>query len=67
MDRNIVHEPVAEATFSVFKDAEGSWYLEIDTYGSATRKMPGKKSQSIQFGPDTLAQLKAILQDLQEL
>ena len=62
MDRNVVHEPVADATFSVFRDAEGRSYLQIDTYGSATRKMPGKKSQSLQFGPDALAQLRTILE-----
>lgn len=26
-------------------------YLQIDTYGSKTRKAPGKKSQSIRFAP----------------
>ena len=33
MDRNVVHEPVADATFSVFQDGDGRSYLQIDTYG----------------------------------
>ncbi len=36
-------------------------YLQIDTYGSATRKIPGKKSQSIRFSPEAIDQLKEIL------
>lgn len=66
MDRNAVHDPVADATFSVFHDSEGRSYLQIDTYGSAKRKMPGKKSQSIQFGPEALEQLRAILRALSD-
>ena len=38
-------------------------YLQIDTYGSKTRKMPGKKSQSIRFAPKAIAQLKTLLQE----
>lgn len=37
-------------------------YLQIDTYGSKTRKIPGKKSQSIRFAPEAIAQLKALLE-----
>ena len=60
----MVHEPVADATFSVFDDGDGRSYLQIDTYGSLKRKMPGKKSQSLQFGPEALAQLRMILEDI---
>jgi hypothetical protein len=64
MDRNAVHEPVTDATFAVFQDDEGRSFLQIDTYGSYGRKYVGKKSQSLQFGPDALKQLRAILDGL---
>jgi hypothetical protein len=64
MDRNAVHDPVGEATFTVFQDGDGRSYLQIDTYGSTTRKLVGKKSQSLQFGPDALRQLREILDSL---
>ena len=64
MDRNAVHAPVKDATFSVFEDENGRSYLQIDTYGSPTRKLVGKKSQSLQFGPDALRQLRQILDSL---
>lgn len=40
---------------------DGKKYLQLDTYGSASRQKPGKKSQSIQFGPEAIQQLKEIL------
>lgn len=46
MNTNI-HEPVA-ADYSVFRTRDNT-YFQIDTYGSAERKMRGKCSQSIQF------------------
>jgi hypothetical protein len=64
MDRNAVHEPVTDATFAVFQDDEGRSFLQIDTYGSSARKYVGKKSQSLQFGPDALKQLRTILDGL---
>ena len=30
-------------------ERDGKSYLQLDTYGSADRKIPGKVSQSIQF------------------
>ncbi len=60
MDRNSVHGTV-DATYSSFQDKSGVKYLQIDTYGSRTRKIPGKKSQSIQLGPEAQRQLKDIL------
>jgi hypothetical protein len=64
MDRNAVHEPVTDATYSVFQDSDGRAYLQIDTYGSTTRKLVGKKSQSMQFGPEALRQLREILRSI---
>jgi hypothetical protein len=61
MDVNFIHGE-ADCTFTIFTDEHGKKYLQVDTYGSATRQHVGKKSQSLQFGPEALAQLKNILQ-----
>ncbi|NTU70987.1 MAG: hypothetical protein HGB10_04095 [Coriobacteriia bacterium] len=50
-----------EATYTVVNDDSGDKMLQVDTYGSADRAIPGKKSQSIRFAPEAIAQLKAIL------
>ena len=50
----------ADGTYSRVT-SRGERYLQIDTYGSRQRKMPGKKSQSIRFAPEAVEQLKAIL------
>jgi hypothetical protein len=47
-----------ECTYSLVKDKDGTRYLQIDTYGSSERKIEGKKSQSIRFSPDAVAELK---------
>jgi hypothetical protein len=52
----------AEGTYSIVEDKNGKC-LQIDTYGSNTRKIPGKKSQSIRFAPEAIQQLKVLLQD----
>jgi hypothetical protein len=48
-------------TFSIITDDQGKRYLQIDTYGSAKRRIPGKKSQSLRFTPEAIEQLKDIL------
>lgn len=63
-DRNTVHQPVTDATFAVFQDDTGRSFLQIDTYGSSLRKYVGKTSQSLQFGPEALKQLRVILDGL---
>ena len=50
-----------EGTYSVVTDGEGRRYLQIDTYGSAERKLAGKKSQSIRFSKEALQQLRQIM------
>ena len=47
-----------DCTYSIVDER----YLQIDTYGSKTRKIPGKKSQSIRFALEAIAQLKTLLQ-----
>jgi len=51
----------AECTYSVVQKQDGR-YLQIDTYGSKERMIPGKKSQSIRFAPSAIEQLRDILQ-----
>ncbi|MGH6917009.1 MAG: methionyl-tRNA formyltransferase [Geminicoccaceae bacterium] len=62
MARNGVHEEV-ECTYTVFTGEDGHSYLQIDTYGSSRRQFRGKKSQTVQFGPEALAQLRVLLGD----
>jgi hypothetical protein len=50
-----------ECTYSLVKDKAGIKHLQIDTYGSAERKIAGKKSQSIRFAPEAVAELRAII------
>lgn len=59
MERNTPHGE-AGGTYTVFSD-NGKTYLQIDTNGSAERKIIVKKSQSLQFGPEGLKQLREIL------
>ena len=49
-----------ECTYAIVEAPDGT-YLQVDTYGSRQRRIPGKKSQSIRFAPEAVEQLKAIL------
>jgi len=60
MDRNSVHG-VVDCTYSIFTDSDGKKYLQIDTYGSKTRKIKDKKSQSLQFSEESLRMLLEII------
>jgi len=51
----------ADCTYSIIHDRAGQGYLQIDTYGSKVRQIPGKKSQSIRFSPEAIEQLKTLL------
>ena len=53
------HRPV-ECTYSLVNDENGR-SLQIDTYGSVDRKIPGKKSQPLRFAPEAIKQLREIL------
>jgi len=63
IDRDVRHTEV-EATYTIVTDDYGNKYLQIDTYGSVSRKVPGKKSQSIRFAPEAIEELKRILSTL---
>lgn len=60
LERDSKHTEV-NCTYSIVSDESGNKYLQIDTYGSASRQIPGKKSQSIRFSRQALQQLKNIL------
>jgi hypothetical protein len=60
MERNLVHGEVSR-TFSPFRAEDGKKYVQLDTYGSPTRKFRGKKSQSIQLGSEAAREPIAIL------
>lgn len=62
-ERQAVHEET-ECLYSHFQDGEGRKYLQLDTYGSKTRKMPQKVSQSVQFDREAAFQLKRIIEEL---
>jgi len=59
LDRDSYHSET-ECTYSIVHDRGGSW-LQIDTYGSTEREMPGKKSQSIRFAPEAIDELREII------
>jgi len=46
--RNKVHGE-AQCTYTSITSENGARYFQIDTYGSPSRKLSGKQSQSIQF------------------
>ncbi len=60
LDRDSKHSEV-DCTYSIVEDDKENKYLQIDTYGSKSRKIPGKKSQSIRFSPEAIEQFKEIL------
>lgn len=57
------HTKLKDCTYSIVHDQDGQNLLQIDSYGSAKRKKPGKKSQSLRFTPQALDQLRRILAD----
>jgi hypothetical protein len=59
-DRNRVHGAV-ECGYTVFEEC-GERYLQLDTYGSPERKIPGKTSQSIRLNAESAARVKALIE-----
>jgi len=67
--RKLKHAPLeieaahteVDATYALVKDREGELYLQIDTYGSGSRKMLRKKSQSVRFSYEALCQLLELI------
>ena len=50
-----------ECTYAIVTEDSGERILQLDTYGSNVRRIPGKKSQSLRFGKQGLERLKAII------
>lgn len=63
LDKDEIDRPVRRAAYSMFKD-KGRSYLKIRTFGSDERDKPQSASQIIQLGPEALAQLKRILEEV---
>ncbi len=59
LQRESKHTEV-DCTYCVVSSPEGR-FLQVDTYGSNERQERGKKSQSIRFSPEAIAQLRQIL------
>lgn len=59
-ERNSVHGSV-ECGYTVFEDG-GVRYLQLDTYGSRERQIPGKTSQTIQLNAQSAGQLKDLIE-----
>jgi hypothetical protein len=60
-DRQSVHGPV-ECAYSVFTGPDGQRYLQLETFGSKERKIPGKTSQAIQLNESAAAELKRLIE-----
>lgn len=63
LDRTPSLHGEVDARYQVF-ERDGRHILQINTYGSEDREIPGKVSQTLQFGPEGIAQLKAILKSI---
>jgi hypothetical protein len=59
LERPRVHEEV-DCTYTAFSEA-GRRYFQLDTYGSRTRELKGKKSQTIQLGEGAARALVELL------
>jgi hypothetical protein len=59
-DRQSVHEEVdcLATSFS----ADGEQYLQLETFGTSHRKIPGKVSQSFQLNRESAAKLKKLIE-----
>jgi hypothetical protein len=58
-NRHTIHKPTECSYFIVYDD--GKKYLQLETTGSEDRQIQGKVSQSIQFSPEAIKQLKELL------
>jgi hypothetical protein len=58
-NRHSIHRPTECSYFIVYEGNKK--YLQLETTGSDDRQIPGKVSQSIQFSPEAIKQLKELL------
>jgi hypothetical protein len=59
-ERHQVHG-IVECGYSIF-EAEDGRYLQLDTFGSTERQIPGKTSQSIQLNERSAGQLRILIE-----
>ena len=59
-ERARIHD-VVDCTYCFLDADDGERYFVLETYGSKSREMPDKVSQSIQLGKEAAAQLISIL------
>ena len=57
--RTMVHGPV-KCSCAIF-EVEGQHYLQLDTFGSRTRKLKNKVSQALQFDRESARRLRMLL------
>lgn len=62
LERDAPHK-VVRCSYSIVIGEGGERYLQLDTYGSSSRQIPDKKSQSLRFTPDALKALLNIVRD----
>lgn len=62
-DKSVIHKPVS-CGWRAFRAGAGDvTILQLDTYGSETRQIPNKVSQSIQLDRDGAAELLKLIRD----
>ena len=59
-DRARLHKTEVECGYAVI-DVGGQHYLQLETYGSSERKIPGKISQTLQLDKERASQLLKLL------
>lgn len=59
--RNSVHDEI-NAKYSIIRSDDRT-FVQIDTFGRASREIPGKKSQTIQLSRESGLQLMKILKE----
>jgi hypothetical protein len=57
---NRVHRTQVECGYATI-DSDGARYIQLETYGSGDRQIPGKVSQTLQLDSDAAAQLTKLL------
>jgi hypothetical protein len=56
-----LHKTEVECGYAVI-DVDGRRYLQLETYGSSDRKIPGKISQTLQLDHERALELRRLLQ-----
>lgn len=60
-DRHTVHKSIGCA-YSIFIGSDNKKYLQLDTFGTEEREIPGKVSQCLQFDEVAAAELKRLIE-----